>query len=90
MRHPFVPLFIFKMQKFSTVKQACELLTVKTGNFWTFRYEMLHGKRFYFVWQTKELPFRNYHPSLVCRGDKDKVLARLVALASAPELPAIA
>lgn len=75
------------MYKFSTVKNACIFLENKTQKRWSFKFEMLHGKRFYFVWHSVDLPHDQWHWSLVCRGDKEAILAKLERLANSPVLP---
>jgi hypothetical protein len=80
-------LFFLTMHTFSTVKKACDFLVNKTGKHWEARYEMLHGERFYFVWRAIELPFHQRQLSLVCRGNKKEVLAKLEKIANAPILP---
>ena len=51
-----------------------------TGKAWSFKYELLHGKRFYFVYTTATLPFGQWHWSLVCRGNKDIVSAKILSI----------
>jgi hypothetical protein len=75
------------MFQFSTVKKACAFLSMKNGQSYTFKYEMLHGQRFYFVWRADSLPFNQRQNTLICRGDKKEVLAKLERIANAPELP---
>jgi hypothetical protein len=75
------------MHKFSTVKNACDYLTIATTKHWSFKYEMLHGRRFYFVWHTYNLPFNQRQNVLFCRGDKTTVLNKLETLANGPKLP---
>ncbi len=69
------------MQKFSTVKNACDSLSQITGKYYSFKYELLHGKRFYFVHVEQELPFNIRQFSLVCRGDKQTVISKLQIIA---------
>jgi fibrillarin-like rRNA methylase len=78
---------IKKMFQFSTVKKACDFLTVNNKTIFDCKFEMLHGKRFYFVWRADLMPFNNYHRTLVCRGNKEQILAKLERLANAPKLP---
>lgn len=75
------------MHQFSTVKKACDFLIAKTGQFWQAKYEILHGERFYFVWRADQLPFGQFQNTLICRGNKSQVLAKLQQLANAPQLP---
>lgn len=76
------------MHQFSTVKKACEYLTIATKTHWECKYELLHGKRFYFVWHSEILPFDQRQLFLYCRGDKNAVLKKLENLANGPHLPA--
>jgi hypothetical protein len=75
------------MHSFSTVKKACEFLTFSTRKRWEAKYELLHGKRFYFVWHTVELPYNQHQRCLYCRGDKFTVIRKLENLANGPHLP---
>jgi hypothetical protein len=75
------------MHSFSTVKKACEFLTFSTQKRWEAKYELLHGKRFYFVWHTVELPYNQRQFCLYCRGDKSTVIRKLENLANGPHLP---
>lgn len=72
---------VSKMPKFSTVKNACDSLSQITGKYYSFKYELLHGKRFYFVHVEQELPFNIRQFSLVCRGDKQTVISKLQIIA---------
>lgn len=67
------------MKRFSTVKQACNFLELSTQKRWASKYEILHGKRFYFIWRADSLPFDQQQWTLVCRGDKETVLRKLEA-----------
>lgn len=75
------------MHTFSTVKKACDFLTQATNKRWEMKYEILHGKRFYFVWHEIELPFNQKQFAIYCRGDKNTVLAKMQTLANGPHLP---
>ena len=75
------------MYQFSTVKKACDFLSLKHGAFYSFKFEMLHGKRFYFVWRADLLPFNQRQNTLICRGNKEQILAKLECIANAPQLP---
>lgn len=75
------------MYQFSTVKKACDFLVNKTGKHWEAKYYMYDGERFYFVWHAIELPFNQRQNSLVCRGNKKQVLAKLEKIANSPVLP---
>jgi len=82
--HPPPPKKVFQ---FSSVQKACNFLTVNNKTVFECKYEILHGKRFYFVWRADLMPFNNYHRTLVCRGNKEQILAKLQRLANAPKLP---
>ena len=84
-----VPLFFLAMVEFSTVKKACDFIAFKVNAPCTFKYEILHGKRFYFVWQAYAMPFNQIGWQLICRGDKEQVLNRMQKMANQPELPLI-
>ncbi len=71
-----------KMPKFSTIKQACDFLSQVTNKRWEAKYEILHGKRFYFVWREIELPFNQKQLELYCRGHKETVLTKMQATAN--------
>lgn len=60
---------------------------MKNGQSYTFKYEMLHGKRFYFVWRADLLPFNQRQNTLICRGGKNQIIAELERIANAPQLP---
>jgi len=75
------------MYKFSTVKKACDFLSYKTQKRWDSKFEIVNGKRFYFVWRADFLPLNQCHWGLVCRGNKEQILAKLERLANSPELP---
>jgi hypothetical protein len=74
------PLAIFPMKKILSVAQLCAQAEKITGKAWSFKYELLHGKRFYFVYTTATLPFGQWHWSLVCRGNKDIVSAKILSI----------
>jgi hypothetical protein len=76
-----------KMYKFSTVKKACDFLSHKTQKRWDSKFEIVNGKRFYFVWRADFLPLNQCHWGLVCRGDKEQILAKLERFANSPVLP---
>jgi hypothetical protein len=82
-----VPLFFSLMIQFSTVNKACDFLTVKTQTTWEAKFEMLHGKRFYFIWRHDSMPFNILHRTLICRGDKEQILQKLARVANSPILP---
>ena len=86
---PIFPLFFLAMIRFSSVNKACNFLTLKTQTRWEAKFEILHGKRFYFVWRADLMPFNNYHRTLICRGDKEQVLQKLARVANSPILPVL-
>jgi hypothetical protein len=75
------------MIQFSTVNKACDFLTLKTKTTWEAKFEILHGKRFYFVWRHDSMPFNTLHRTLICRGDKEQILQKLARVANSPILP---
>ena len=81
------PYFFLAMIEFSTVKKACDFLTLKTQTRWEAKYEILHGKRFYFVYRCDAMPFNTFHRTLICRGDKEQILQKLARVANSPILP---
>ena len=81
------PLFFLAMIQFSSVNKACDFLTLKTQKTWEAKYEILHGKRFYFVYRCDVMPFHTIHRTLICRGEKDQILQKLARVANSPILP---
>jgi hypothetical protein len=79
--------FFLAMIEFSTVDKACDFLTLKTKKTWEAKFEILHGKRFYFVWRHDLMPFDTFHRTLICRGDKEQILQKLARVANSPILP---
>ena len=77
------------MNQFSSVNKACNFLTLKNQTRWEAKFEILHGKRFYFVWMWHELPFNTFQRTLICRGDKEQILQKLTRLANTPILPVL-
>ena len=77
------------MVQFSSVNKACDFLTLKTKTTWEAKFEILHGKRFYFIWRADLMPFNNYHRTLICRGDKEQILQKLSRVANSPILPVL-
>ena len=77
------------MIQFSSVNKACDFLTLKTKTTWEAKFEILHGKRFYFIWRADLMPFNNYHRTLICRGDKEQILQKLSRVANSPILPTL-
>ena len=82
-------LFFLAMIQFSSVNKACNFLTLKNQTRWEAKFEILHGKRFYFVWTWHELPFNTFQRTLICRGDKEQILQKLTRLANTPILPVL-
>ena len=85
----FSPYFFLAMIQFSSVNKACDFLTLKTKNTWYAKFEILHGKRFYFIWRADLMPFNHYHRTLICRGDKEQILQKLAKIANSPILPTL-
>ena len=83
------PLFFLAMIQFSSVNKACDFLTLKTKKTWYAKFEILHGKRFYFIWRADLMPFNHYHRTLICRGDKEQILQKLAKFANSPILPTL-
>jgi hypothetical protein len=81
--------FFLAMIEFSTVNKACDFLTLKTKKTWEAKFEILHGKRFYFVYRCDAMPFHTLHRTLICRGDKEQILQKLARVANSPILPTL-
>jgi hypothetical protein len=79
--------FFLAMIKFSSVNKACDFLTLKTNKRWEAKFEILHGKRFYFVYRCDSMPFHTVHRTLICRGNKEQILQKLARVANSPILP---
>ena len=77
------------MIQFSSVNKACDFLTLKTKTTWEAKFEILHGKRFYFIWRADLMPFHTFHRTLICRGDKEQILQKLAKIANSPILPVL-
>ena len=75
-----LPSDFFTMKKNPTVAQLCAQAETITGKAWSFKYELLHGKRFYFIYTTFTLPYGQWHWNLVCRGDKETVSQKILAI----------
>ena len=85
----FSPYSFLAMIQFSTINKACDFLTLKTQTRWEAKFEILHGKRFYFVYRCDAMPFNTFHRTLICRGDKEQVLQKLAKIANSPILPVL-
>ena len=83
------PYFFLAMIQFSSVNKACDFLTLKTQTRWEAKFEILHGKRFYFVYRCDVMPFHTIHRTLICRGDKEQILQKLARVAHSPILPTL-
>ena len=85
----FSPYSFLAMIQFSSVNKACDFLTLKTQTRWEAKFEILHGKRFYFVYRCDVMPFNTFHRTLICRGDKEGILQKLARVANSPILPTL-